>query len=566
MKVPSFIMPGLRPGPAQAFLSSRQRFGADTATGADQISLSIHPLLREAGLAGVGTVYHQLKPEKLVKEAVSRQEGTLTKSGILVVHTGKYTGRSPKDRFFVDTPAVHPEIAWGKENIPVSAEVFDRVHDKIKTYLKGKDVFVFDGIAGADPKYAMPVRLVNERASQNLFMHHMLVRPTKKQLQTHTPQLTVIAAPGLKLDPQADGVNSEVGILVNLEKRLVLIAGTQYSGELKKGIFTVMNYLLPKQNVLPLHSGAAMDKQTGRVGLILGLSGTGKTTLATTKDLMFVGDDEVGWSDRGVFNFEGGSYATANHLSPIAEPEIYGAVRKGAIAENVVINPQSGELDYGDDSLAENTRVAYPIHNIPGVKRSGRVDKHPSAVVFLTSDAFGVLPPIAKLTHEQALAYFVNGYTSKLGGTERGLTKPEATFSACFGAPFMPRSPLVYAKLMAERLKTFPADVYLLNTGWQGGPYGTGKRLGIPESRILLKAAINGALDGQAFRLDPNFQIQVPVTCPGVSADLLDPRKNWQDKAAYDASAARLSQMFTDNLRKFPDFPSVLAVLNATKP
>ena len=523
------------------------------ATAPDKVELSRQSMRDAVGLDASSRIQYQLSPPQLTKKAVERNEGTLSAEGVLVVETGpKYTGRSPKDRFIVDTPTLHNQIGWNKENIAISPEVFDKVQKKITDYLKGKEVFVFDGISGADPKYAMPVRFYNERAAQNLFVHQMFIRPNKQQLAGFKPEFTVLAAPGLKLDPATDGVRSEVGILVNLEKKMILIAGTQYSGELKKGIFGVMNYRLPEKNVLPLHSAATVvDKD--KVSLIVGLSGTGKTTLALSPDQTYIGDDEVGWSEEGVFNFEGGCYATANHLTQDTEPMVWKAIKKGTVAENVVLDPTTKALNFQDSSLSENSRVAFPIRHIAGAKRYSMIEKHPTNLVFLTSDAFGVLPPISKLSKEQAMYHFINGYTSKMGGTERGVEAPQATFSAGFAAPFLPKPIGVYARMLADKIKNHPLNVYLINTGWQGGSQGVGKRLGLPETRAILKAAIHGDLEKQQFVEHPIFKIQVPKSCPGVPDTLLDPKSNWQDKTAYDNTAQKLLGMFQENFKAFPD-------------
>lgn len=501
------------------------------------------------GLDGSSPQNYQLPVARLVEIALARQEGVLSETGSLVVTTGKYTGRSPEDRFIVDTPSVHDKINWGKINVATTPEVFDRVFEKMKAYLKGKELYVFDGFAGADSRYSMPVRFVNELASQNLFVHQMFIRPTQDQLNGFKPEFTVICAPGLKLDPATDGVNSEAAIILNLEKKMVLVAATQYSGEMKKSIFSVLNYLMPERNVFPMHCSANVGED-GRSALFFGLSGTGKTTLSADPNRVLIGDDEHGWSDTGIYNFEGGCYAKAIRLSKENEPEIWDAIKFGSLSENVVLAPNTRVPNYDDESLTENTRVGYPIYFIPNADPSG-VAPHPATIIFLTADAFGVLPPVAKLTKEQAQYHFISGYTSKLAGTERGIVEPQAAFSTCFGAPFMPRPSSVYAELLKKRIEEHQANVYLINTGWQGGPYGVGKRISIPLTRAMVTAALNGDLEKQEFMTHPVFNVLVPKACPGVPAEALDPRASWANKAEYDETAAKLAAMFVNNFKKF---------------
>ncbi|MBX2860838.1 MAG: phosphoenolpyruvate carboxykinase (ATP) [Vampirovibrio sp.] len=503
------------------------------------------------GYAGIETAkpqHYQLDVDTLIQMALDRQEGELSDRKALVVQTGKYTGRSPKDRFIVDTPSVHDHIGWGKVNVPTSPDVFDRVFAKMKKYLADKELFIFDGYGGADPDYALKVRFINERASQSLFVHQLFVRPTADQLNTFEPEFTVICAPGLELDPAEDGVNSEAGVILNLEKKIILVAATQYSGEMKKGIFSVMNYLMPDRNVFPMHCSSNIGKD-GKSALFFGLSGTGKTTLSADPQRKLVGDDEHGWSDKGIFNFEGGCYAKAIKLSRENEPEIWDAIRYGALAENIVLK-ENGVPDFDDDSLTENTRVGYPIESIPNAELSGKAP-HPSTIIFLTADAFGVVPPISKLTSEQAQYHFISGYTSKVAGTERGITEPTAAFSTCFGEPFMPRPSSVYADLLDKRIHEHKVNVYLINTGWQGGPYGVGKRISIPHTRAMVTAALNGDLESVDYDTHPVLNIQVPTTCPGVPSEMLNPRNSWSDKAAYDTAVVKLAQMFVNNFKNF---------------
>lgn len=501
------------------------------------------------GLTGTGKQHYQLSPAQLVEAALARGEGILSETGALSVRTGKYTGRSPNDRFIVDTPSIHDQIDWGAINKPISPEVFDRVFQKMQAYLNKREVFVFDGRAGADPQYAMKVRFITELASHNLFVHQLFIRPEQDQLQGFQPEFTVICAPGLMLDPKEDGVHSEAGILLNLEKRIILVAATRYSGEMKKSIFSTLNYLMPERNVFPMHCSANVG-QDGRSALFFGLSGTGKTTLSADPERTLIGDDEHGWSETGIFNFEGGCYAKAIRLSQKNEPEIWNAIRFGALAENITIVPESRAFDFNDDSLTENTRVGYPIDFIPNASLSGMAP-HPSTVIFLTADAFGVMPPIAKLTPEQAQYHFISGYTSKLAGTERGITEPVAAFSTCFGAPFMPRPSAVYAEMLKQRIAQHQVNVYLINTGWQGGPYGGGERISIPHTRAMVHCALNGHMEKAEFWTHPVFNVLVPKACPGVPDELLDPKASWQDKAAYDKQASRLAGMFIENFKQF---------------
>ena len=507
-------------------------------------------------------IYYQLSPADLVEHALANGEGQLSDTGALVVNTAPYTGRSPDDRFFVDNLPVHDAIDWGSVNRPTTPDIFKIVDAKLQAYLSGKDLHVFDGFCGADPQYAMPVRFVTELASHNLFVHQMFVRPTPEQQANFQPEFTVICAPGLKLEADDDHVHSEAAILVNIEQKRVDIAATRYAGEMKKSIFTVMNFLMPDRGVFPMHCSANVGKD-GRSALFFGLSGTGKTTLSADPERDLIGDDEHGWSDHGIFNFEGGCYAKTVRLSKENEPEIWDAIRFGAVMENVALDEDTRIADYDDTSITENGRVAYPLTHIPNAKLDG-VTGHPSAVIFLTCDAFGVLPPISKLTPEQAQYHFISGYTSKVAGTERGIKEPVAVFSTCFGAPFMPRPSLVYAKLLAERMQAHSANVYLINTGWQGGPYGVGQRVSIPDTRAMVTAALNGSLENVEYWTHPIFNVEVPKTCPGVDSSVLDPRNAWNKPNAtaedYERTSAKLAQMFVEN---FTQFSNVEHLVNA---
>ncbi|MFC4766653.1 phosphoenolpyruvate carboxykinase (ATP) [Effusibacillus consociatus] len=496
-------------------------------------------------------VHRNLSVAELVEAALSRNEGILASSGALRATTGKYTGRSPKDKFIVDDPSVHEHVAWGPVNQPLTPEQFERLYTKAVEYLKDRDLFVFDGFAGADRNYRLPIRIVNEYAWHNLFVHQLFVRPTAEELVEHQPKFTVIGVPGLKADPKTDGTNSETFIALSFEKRVVLIGGTEYAGEMKKSIFSALNYLLPFQDVFPMHCSANVGEK-GDVALFFGLSGTGKTTLSADPNRRLIGDDEHGWSDNGVFNFEGGCYAKCIGLSEEKEPQIWNAIKFGSVLENVVLDPDTRVADYDDNSLTENTRAAYPIDNIPGAVIPG-VAGHPEVIVFLTADAFGVLPPISKLTKELAMYHFLSGYTSKLAGTERGVTEPEATFSTCFGSPFLPLRPSVYAEMLGRKIDRHNAKVYLVNTGWSGGPYGVGKRMNLSYTRAMVTAAINGNIEQASFTADPIFGVLVPDRVEGVPSEVLNPRNTWTDKEAYDAKARDLASRFVKNFEKFAD-------------
>lgn len=492
------------------------------------------------------TTHFNFSAPQLVEAALRRWEGRLSSTGALSTTTGKYTGRSPNDKFIVEDDLTRDTVAWGKVNVPFSEEKFYKLYDLVLEFLERQDeLFVFDGYVGADPEHRMPLRVINQYAWQNLFARQLFIRPSREALSSHQPQFTVISVPGLKAIPERDGTNSEAFVIVSFKERVVLIGGTAYAGEIKKSIFTVMNYLLPTKGVLSMHCSANVGPD-GRTALFFGLSGTGKTTLSADPQRRLVGDDEHGWSEAGIFNLEGGCYAKCINLSREHEPQIWDAIRFGSVLENVVLDPQDRVADYTDGSLTENTRCAYPLDYIPG-----RVDPsmagHPAAVVFLTADAFGVLPPISILEDEQIMYHFISGYTSKLAGTERGIKEPQATFSACFGEPFLPLSPLTYAQMLKERVNKHGAKVYLINTGWSGGPYGIGERISLKYTRRMVTAALSGELDDVEMRLDPVFGFKVPLSCPDVPGEILDPKKTWADPEAYDAKARELAKAFQDN-------------------
>ncbi len=515
--------------------------------------------LEALGLKNLGRVYRNLSIPQLVELALARGEGRLASNGALVVETGKYTGRSPKDKFIVSEPTSRDEIDWNHLNVPISEENFERLYHRVLAYVQGRDLYIFDGYVGADPRYRFGVRVINELASQNLFVHQLFLRPTAAELAEHQADFTVIAVPGLEGDPEEDSIHSEAFIVAHLARKLVIIGGSQYSGEMKKSIFSMMNYFMTKQGVLPMHGAANMDKQ-GHTALFFGLSGTGKTTLSADPHRSLIGDDEHGWSEDGIFNFEGGCYAKTIRLSAEHEPQIWAALKFGSLLENVILDPDTRIPDYDDGSLTENTRAAYPLRYIPNCAISG-VGSHPKTIIFLTADAFGVLPPIAKLTREQAMYHFLSGYTSKLAGTERGITAPQVTFSACFGQCFFPLSPTVYDEMLGERLRQHPdTGVYLVNTGWSGGPYGVGKRIAIKHTRAMVSAALNGELEGVNYQPHPIFQVLVPESVPGVPSKILDPKNTWDDPEAYEQQARELARRFAENFKQFSNArPEIVA-------
>jgi len=504
-------------------------------------------------------IYRNLPVPQLIEKALASGEGVLSSTGALCVKTGKYTGRSPKDRFIVDEPSVHDQIAWGTVNKPISENLFDSLLGKIQSYLHNRELYIFDGFVGADPNYRLSVRFINEFAWHNLFVHQLFIRPTEDELKEICPDFTVICAPGFNAVPEIDGTNSEAFILVNIKKRLIIIGGTMYAGEMKKSIFSIMNYILPAKNVFPMHCSANVGLD-GTTSLFFGLSGTGKTTLSADPERQLIGDDEHGWSDFGIFNFEGGCYAKCIDLSKEREPQIWNAIKFGSVIENVKIHPETRIADYSSSEYTENTRTAYPVDYIPNAVIPA-IGGHPKAVIFLTADAFGVLPPISKLERNQAMYHFMSGYTSKLAGTERGIVEPEATFSTCFGDPFMLLSPLVYAELLGKRLDEHKSDVFLINTGWSGGPYGIGKRINLEYTRKMVSAAVNGKLSNTKFNLHPIFNVMVPESCPEVPSEILDPRNTWEDKKAYDLAAHSLATRFADNFNKFKEATS--EIINA---
>jgi len=506
------------------------------------------------GIKNLMSVNWNLTTPALYEEIVRRRAGVIAHDGPVVVRTGKYTGRSPKDKFIVREPGSEANIWWGDVNQSLEQEQFAALRKRMLSYLSGRDLYVQDCYAGADPRYRLNVRIITELAWHALFMRNLLIRPDPDEdLSGFIPDFTVICAPHFHSNPEEDGTRSETFIVLNFATKEVLIGGTEYAGEMKKSIFTILNYLLPLQNVLSMHCSANYGPQ-GDVAIFFGLSGTGKTTLSSDPARTLIGDDEHGWSDHGVFNFEGGCYAKVINLSPTAEPEIYAASHRfGTILENVAIDSRTRRLDLDDDSLTENTRAAYPITHIANADVSG-VGGHPKNIIMLTADAFGVMPPIARLTPAQAQYYFLSGYTAKVAGTERGVTEPQATFSTCFGAPFIVHPPTLYARLLGERIAQHGADAWLVNTGWTSGPAGGGgSRMSIAYTRAMVAAALDGSLAGVETVPDPVFGVGVPVSCPGVPPAVLQPRTTWDDPAAYDAKARDLAERFHANFAQFAD-------------
>ncbi|HME80791.1 MAG TPA: phosphoenolpyruvate carboxykinase (ATP) [Candidatus Eremiobacteraceae bacterium] len=516
--------------------------------------------LEAFGIGPVAGADVNLSAAALYEQAIRRGEGLTAAAGPIVVKTGKHTGRSPQDKFFVKEPSSDAHIDWGATNKPFDKDKFDALLGHVDAYLRDQSVFVTDAYAGADPDYRLPVRIVTTQAWHALFARHLFIDPSAEELRRFRPEFAVVDVADFLASPQRDGTRSETFIIVDLGRKLVLIGGTTYAGEIKKSVFTIMNYLLPLRDVMPMHCSANVGT-AGDVAVFFGLSGTGKTTLSADPERALIGDDEHGWSDAGVFNFEGGCYAKVINLSAELEPQIYPTTRTfGTVLENVVLDPATRELDLADDSLTENTRAAYPLTSVTNTVPSGR-GGHPKHIVMLTCDAFGVLPPIARMTVPQTLYHFLSGYTAKVAGTEKGVTEPQATFSHCFGAPFMVHKPMVYAKLLGERIARHEVDCWLVNTGWSGGPYGVGKRMRLPYTRAMIKAALTGQLSGVPFKADPVFNVAVPASVPGVPAEVLDPRSTWSDPAEYDRKAKELARLFAANFQRFAGSatPDVLA-------
>jgi len=515
------------------------------------VTVSLSVSLADQGIATGAAIKANLGTAALVEEALQRREGRLTKDGALLVDTGRFTGRSVKDKYVVRDATTEDTINWGTINQAMSPEHWANLKADFMVALKGQEeLYVADLFGGSQPEYRVNVRVINEMAWHNLFIRTLLVRPTAEELAGFVPEYTIINLPSFKADPARHGCRSDTVIAVNLTEKLILIGNTEYSGEMKKGVFGLLNFLLPAEGVMPMHCSANIGAD-GKSAIFFGLSGTGKTTLSADASRTLIGDDEHGWSDTAVFNFEGGCYAKMINLSAEGEPEIYATTKMfGTILENVTMDEETRELDFNDASKTENTRGAYPIEFIPNTS-DRNLGPPPSTVIFLTADAFGVLPPIARLTPDQAMYHFLSGYTAKVAGTEIGVTEPTATFSTCFGAAFMPRPPSVYGNLLKKRIAEADVTCWLVNTGWTGGKYGVGKRMPIKETRALLNAALDGSLKNVEFRKDPNFGFEVPVSVPGVDNSILDPRNTWANPAEYDATAAKLVDLFVQNFAEF---------------
>lgn len=509
--------------------------------------------LEKTGITGVGSVFYNLLEHDIIKHALNRGEGELGQGGTFLCSTGEFTGRCPKDKFVVEDASVKDSV-WWENNPPMAPDAFDRLYEDMKDYMKGKDMYVQDLFAGADADHRLNVRQIHEWAWHNLFIRHMLRRPAQEELASFEPEFTVINCPGFNADPEKHGCRSKVVIAISFERKMVLIGGTGYAGENKKSVFSILNYLLPAKGVMPMHCSANHAiGDPDDTAVFFGLSGTGKTTLSADPNRILLGDDEHGWSDNTTFNFEGGCYAKTISLSEEAEPEIYATTKKfGTVIENMVYDPYTKELDFEDESIASNMRCAYPIHYISNASDTG-ISGTPKNIIMLTCDAFGVLPPIARLTPAQAMYHFLSGFTSKVAGTEIGVTEPQPTFSTCFGAPFMARRPEVYGALLRDKIASSEATCWLVNTGWTGGAFGEGSRMPIKATRALLTAALDGSLNGEEFRRDENFGFEVPTALAGLDTSILDPRSTWADTSAYDVQAAKLVAMFSDNFAQYEE-------------
>ena len=511
-------------------------------------------MIRQLKQMGINpsAIHCNLSQKEWKEQELNRKEGRLSDNGTIIVNTGIYTGRSPKDRFIVKTKDNEDLIDWGEVNQPLSEKSFDLLEKSVKEEMNEKELFIFDGFAGADKRYQLPLRVVTLKSWQGHFSHNMFIRPKNKELENFKPEFTILNAHSTNIKNWEElGLNSKVFIILNLKKKMAIIGGTEYGGEIKKSIFSALNFYLPLEGVMPMHCSANIGLNDDSA-LFFGLSGTGKTTLSTDPNRRLIGDDEHGWSDEGIFNFEGGCYAKTINLDPTKEPEIFNAIKPGALLENVITD-DNGTVDYSNGTITENTRVSYPIDYIDNIEPSEQ-GGHPNNVIFLTCDAFGVLPPISKLTPEMAMYHFLSGYTAKVAGTERGITEPVATFSTCFGAPFMPQYPTVYAELLGKKLKKHNAQAWLVNTGWSGGGYGIGKRIDLPVTRQMLTAILNGKLENSNFKPDLNFKVLIPENVPGVDSNILNPRNTWNDKEAYDKKADELIKLFKENFVKYESF------------
>jgi phosphoenolpyruvate carboxykinase (ATP) len=497
----------------------------------------------------LGKIHRNLLVCSLIEIAICRKEGNLSSTGAFSVKTGKFTGRSPDDKFIVDDEYTHNSVDWGKVNHSISEENFEKIFLRMKKIIEGKEFFVFDGFVGADNNIRLPIRVITDKAWHTLFATQIFIRPTLRELESHEPEFTLLSVNDFRAIPKLEGTRTETFIIINFKKRIVLLGSTSYAGEIKKAMFSVMNYILPTKGIFPMHCSANVGNR-GETASFFGLSGTGKTTLSADRYRHLIGDDEHGWSDKGIFNFEGGCYAKCINLKKENERQIWDAIRFGSVMENVILKSDTGEPDFSDGSLTENTRVVYPLDFIPGAIIPS-IAGHPKVIIFLTADAFGVMPPIAKLTREGAMYHFMSGYTSKLAGTERGITEPKETFSQCFGAPFMPLHAREYAMMLGQKISKHNTKVYLINTGWSGGPYGVGKRMDLGYTRSMVTAALNGELEKGVFTHNDIFNLDIPTSCPGVPSEILDPRNTWSDKNKYDLSANRLAALFVKNFQKF---------------
>jgi len=507
--------------------------------------------LKQMGL-NPSAIHCNLSQEGWREQELNRKEGRLSDNGTIIVNTGIYTGRSPKDRFIVKTEENKDLVDWGEINQPLSEESFDLLEKAVKKEMNEKELFIFDGFAGADKRYQLSLRVITLKSWQGHFSHNMFIRPDEDELENFKPEFTILNAHSTDIENWEElGLNSKVFIILNLKKKIAIIGGTEYGGEIKKSIFSALNFYLPLEGVMPMHCSANIGLNEDSA-LFFGLSGTGKTTLSTDPERRLIGDDEHGWSDEGIFNFEGGCYAKTINLNPTKEPDIYNAIKPGALLENVITD-DNGIVDYSNGTITENTRVSYPIDHIKNIEPSEQ-GSHPNNVIFLTCDAFGVLPPVSKLTPEMAMYHFLSGYTAKVAGTERGITEPVATFSTCFGAPFMPQYPTVYAELLGQKLKKHNAQAWLVNTGWSGGGYGIGERIDLPVTRQMLTSILNGKLKDMNFTPDLNFKVLIPENVPGIDSNILNPRNTWHDKMAYDAKTKELINLFKKNFVKYENF------------
>jgi phosphoenolpyruvate carboxykinase (ATP) len=507
--------------------------------------------LKQMGL-NPSAIHCNLSQEGWREQELNRKEGRLSDNGTIIVNTGIYTGRSPKDRFIVKTEENKDLVDWGEINQPLSEESFDLLEKAVKKEMNEKELFIFDGFAGADKRYQLSLRVITLKSWQGHFSHNMFIRPDEDELENFKPEFTILNAHSTDIENWEElGLNSKVFIILNLKKKIAIIGGTEYGGEIKKSIFSALNFYLPLEGVMPMHCSANIGLNEDSA-LFFGLSGTGKTTLSTDPERRLIGDDEHGWSDEGIFNFEGGCYAKTINLNPTKEPDIYNAIKPGALLENVITD-DNGIVDYSNGTITENTRVSYPIDHIKNIEPSEQ-GSHPNNVIFLTCDAFGVLPPVSKLTPEMAMYHFLSGYTAKVAGTERGITDPVATFSTCFGAPFMPQYPTAYAELLGQKLKKHNTQAWLVNTGWSGGGYGIGERIDLPVTRQMLTSILNGKLKDMNFTPDLNFKVLIPENVPGIDSNILNPRNTWHDKMAYDAKTKELINLFKKNFVKYENF------------